>query len=268
MEKKNYHGIVAFDVDHTLYDHDIWEITPSALTGIEKLKKNGYLVAIASGRDMKNAYSVKILDAVDPDVVIHMNGTLVETRKGEILVDGIMNPALLERVLHFCEAQNEPVGSRIEDVDYFTCPDKVREFDLKYWGFDDRNFDDPWKMLSMGLPVRSLAYFGSREHGAELMEAFPELKVLFFSREVGADVFEAEYSKAMGIRRVAEQYGIPHEKTYAFGDSLNDLEMLSDVQVGIAMGNAVPEAKEAADYITDDIGHDGVYKALEHFGLI
>lgn len=263
-----YNGLVAFDVDHTLYDHDTWSITPSALEGIAKLKERGYLIAIASGRDMKNAYSIKILEEVDPDVVIHMNGTFVETRDSEILVDGRMDCDVLKRVILYCEEKKEPIGARIQDVDYYTCPEKVTEFDLKYWGLHDRNYDDPKKLFRENLPVRTLTYFGSREEGRRFIEAFPELKVLFFSREVGADVFEKEYSKAMGIRRVAEHYGIPHEKTYAFGDSLNDLEMLSDVAVGIAMGNAVPEAKEAADYITDVIGNDGIYKALEHFGLI
>ena len=56
--------------------------------------------------------------------------------------------------------------------------------------------------------------------------------------------------------------------TYAFGDSMNDYEILKAAGTGIAMGNAVEELKAAADYVTDDIGDAGVYKACVHFGLI
>ena len=58
------------------------------------------------------------------------------------------------------------------------------------------------------------------------------------------------------------------EKTYAFGDSMNDLEIIQAAGVGIAMGNGAPELKEAADYVTSDIGEDGIYRACKHFHLI
>ena len=49
---------------------------------------------------------------------------------------------------------------------------------------------------------------------------------------------------------------------------MNDLEIIEAAGVGIAMGNAVQELKEAADYVTSDIGEDGIYKACKHFHLI
>ena len=44
--------------------------------------------------------------------------------------------------------------------------------------------------------------------------------------------------------------------------------MIKHVGIGVAMGNANKEVKEIADYITDDVDNDGVYKALKHYGLI
>ncbi len=52
------------------------------------------------------------------------------------------------------------------------------------------------------------------------------------------------------------------------GDSVNDLEMLSYAGVGIAMGNADWQVKRAADYVTDALYDDGVYRAMAHFGLM
>ena len=56
--------------------------------------------------------------------------------------------------------------------------------------------------------------------------------------------------------------------TIAFGDGRNDIEMLETVGLGVAMGNAVIEAKAAADYETDRIENDGIVKALKKFDLL
>lgn len=263
--EKEYQGLVAFDLDHTLLDHNSWRITPSALEGIAKLREKNYLVAIATGRDMKNQMSIKYLREVDPDALIHMNGTMVELRD-QILLDHKMDRNLLRRVLSFAFLNRLALGARVEEQDYFTFPEIVQSFDHMYWGFDDRHFQDPMKLLE--LHVRSLAYYGEAEGAEKLQYAFPELKVLMFANNVGADVCEAEFSKAEGIKRVCAHYGIDLAHTYAFGDSMNDLEMLEKVAVGVAMGNAVDAAKAVADYVTDPIDEDGIAHALQHFGLI
>ncbi|MBQ4416123.1 MAG: HAD hydrolase family protein, partial [Butyrivibrio sp.] len=74
--------------------------------------------------------------------------------------------------------------------------------------------------------------------------------------------------KDEGIRRTCELLDIPHEATYAVGDSSNDLGMLRYAAHGICMGNGTAEAKEAAEYVTAALKDDGLYKAMEHYGLI
>lgn len=263
---KKYKGLVAFDLDHTLLDHNTWKITPSTLESIEKLKAKDYLVIIASGRDMKNKMSIGYLREVDPDALIHMNGTMVEVRD-KVLMDRLMDKALLKRILTYCSDKKMPIGCRINEIDYFINHEEVMRFDKNYFGiYQGRNFQDPWEL--MNLPVRSLAFYGSRERSEVLQGAFPELNVMPFSKNFGADVVEAAYSKARGIDRLCEYFDIGKQDTYAFGDSLNDIEMLRMVNMGVAMGNAQDEAKAAADYVTDNIDEDGIKNALVHFGLI
>ena len=83
-----------------------------------------------------------------------------------------------------------------------------------------------------------------------------------------ADVTILGVDKGDAIVRVAEKLGVPLESTYAFGDGINDMCMLRKAGHGIAMGNAVAETKAVAEYVTDDINSDGVYKGLAHYGLI
>ena len=65
-----------------------------------------------------------------------------------------------------------------------------------------------------------------------------------------------------------DRLGFDLKDVYAFGDGLNDLEMLKAVGTGVAMGNGVPEAKEIADYITTDVSENGIWNGLKNLKLI
>lgn len=75
--------------------------------------------------------------------------------------------------------------------------------------------------------------------------------------------------KGVGVARTLEYLGrTGNARTFGFGDSGNDLGMLAAVETAVAMGNAMPEVKALADYVTDDVAHDGTVTAMQHFGLI
>ena len=75
--------------------------------------------------------------------------------------------------------------------------------------------------------------------------------------------------KGVGVARALEYLGRSgNARTFGFGDSGNDLGMLAAVETAVAMGNAMPEVKAVADYVTDDVAHDGTVTAMRHFGLI
>lgn len=75
--------------------------------------------------------------------------------------------------------------------------------------------------------------------------------------------------KGVGVARALAYLGREgNVRTFGFGDSGNDLGMLAAVETAVAMGNAMPEVKAVADYVTDDVAHDGTVTAMQHFGLI
>ena len=61
--------------------------------------------------------------------------------------------------------------------------------------------------------------------------------------------------------------GFDPSRTIAFGDGGNDLSMILQAGIGVAMGNATPELKQHADYITTSVDDDGILNALKHFNL-
>lgn len=71
--------------------------------------------------------------------------------------------------------------------------------------------------------------------------------------------------KGAGIRMLGEFLGVRREEIIAFGDGLNDLAMIREAGMGIAVGNAVPEVRRAADHVTGSNEEDGVAEAVERF---
>ena len=75
-------------------------------------------------------------------------------------------------------------------------------------------------------------------------------------------------SKAVGIKKLVEALNKDMQDTIAFGDGRNDLEMLEEVNTGVAMGNAVPEAKAVANEVCQDVIDDGITIWLKEHDFI
>ena len=86
--------------------------------------------------------------------------------------------------------------------------------------------------------------------------------------EGGVDVIAKGGGKSTAIMRYLQMHNITPEEIIAFGDGENDMGMLQLAGIGVAMGNAGQQVKQAADYVTADIDDDGIEKALKYFGLI
>ena len=127
-----------------------------------------------------------------------------------------------------------------------------------YYDFLEKNIDD---ILQINL-------FVNEEKERELMSKI--FKNCESSRWHPAltDVNTKGGGKHIGIDKIIEYYGIDLSETMAFGDGGNDASMIKHAAIGVAMGNANESVKKIADYITDDVDNDGIYKALKHFNIL
>lgn len=258
--------MISFDLDMTLLDHNTGEITQSALETIDILRRK-HKIVLATGRDMDNYYSIMYRDLLKPDAIVHMNGTKI-TVGNKLLFEHRFNPALLKKVLDFCDREGYGIGMTLGDDDYYIHPEVIEASDKSAWGNCDRRFQDPWKMLEMN--IRTLSMIGDESQVRRVNKEFPELNMPLFAGRRGADVMERGISKADGLSRLAVYFGEKEDlsDTVAFGDSMNDLEVIIKAGTGVAMGNAVDELKEVADYVTSSIAEDGIYRACLHLGLL
>lgn len=82
------------------------------------------------------------------------------------------------------------------------------------------------------------------------------------------EVNKVGVNKANAIQSICQKIGITMKEVLAVGDSLNDLKMIKQVGIGVAVANAQPVIMEAADHVTATNNEDGVAKAIEKFALV
>ena len=81
------------------------------------------------------------------------------------------------------------------------------------------------------------------------------------------DITDRLANKGTGLLKIAKQLGVPPAEIAVIGDGGNDIAMFEQAGLCIAMGNAQPAVKAAADFVTDSNGEDGFAKAVERFIL-
>jgi hypothetical protein len=87
--------------------------------------------------------------------------------------------------------------------------------------------------------------------------AFPEIDFI--------NIVNLGVSKGEALKKLASFLGISTKEVIAIGDGLNDISLLETAGLAVAMGNAFPEVKRVADYITLDVDHSGVAAAVRKF---
>ena len=100
----------------------------------------------------------------------------------------------------------------------------------------------------------------------EIPQVFPGILATSSSPQ-NIELNQMNANKGQALLDLADRLGVPHEKTIAFGDGLNDITMIRAAGIGIAMENAEPAVKAAADWITASCDEDGVAAGVERFVL-
>lgn len=257
-------SILCFDLDMTLLDHKIWKIPESALYAIDALRDSFHIV-IATGRNMDDILGQPYKEQLQPDAIIHLNGSKIHVGD-HIIFHHTMDPDLVHSLIAFSQKHGICVGMHQDEFDYYTHPSQLEDVDRIRFGSSQRRFADPYLLSQM--PIFSLTFAGDSSQLALLKQYFPRLHFSVFSQGYMADISETGISKASAMHYLTSYWGLSMESVIAFGDSMNDFELIKEAGIGVAMGNACQELKEAADFVTTDIDQDGILYACFHLGLL
>lgn len=258
---------VFFDIDGTLWDENM--IVPeSTKVAIKKLQENGHKAFVCTGRAMGNVNDPQF-EEIGFDGFIAACGNHVEM-DGKVLYERNMSYEDVKVIYDESRQHQLPIiyeGSKYQWMDR-----EGFEGD-SYIAYIVENLKDAAKFLDdCDLKEIEANKFSALVNENTNYSAVEEaLADRFDFMDHGDGIIEAVpkgTSKATGIAWLCEYLDISKEDTYALGDSINDLEMLSFAGHSIAMGNASQVAKDAAEYVTSHIHEDGVFHALKHYNLI
>ncbi len=257
MNKK----IIFFDIDGTILD-DYKRIPASTKRAIAKLQEEGIYTAIATGRGPDEMQWV--CEALNIDSYVAINGSYAVFQGEEIYLKN-MDEEVAQRLVEAVERNEHSIAFVTHDDTWAFHEDHplinscIATLQMTYPRME--------KELHIQRPVNQAIVYCEEKDDQMYKEAFPELQFIRF-HQYGMDAMPKGNSKAVGIKKMIEATGFKLENTYAFGDALNDLEMLSFVGYGIAMGNSIPAVKEVADYVTTSNSQDGIWNACKQLGLI
>lgn len=254
-----------FDIDGTIWNIKN-EIPESTVEAIRKLRENGHLAFLCSGRCRSYIRDPKLL-GIGFDGIVSGCGTMVEYGPETIFykkLDPELVAYTIETVRRF--------GFRpiLEGREYLYMDQE--EFDGDLFGekltaemggqlLSIAGEWDRWEISKLSCAMDP----SGREACFQELEEYYEYMV---HNPYVAEFVPKGYHKGTGIAKVCELLGMDISDTYAFGDSANDLGMLTAAGTGVAMGNGSDEAKKAADYVTAPMEEDGIWKACKHFELI
>ncbi|CQR47896.1 Putative bifunctional phosphatase/peptidyl-prolyl cis-trans isomerase [Paraliobacillus sp. PM-2] len=258
----NEQNVIFFDIDGTLLDHDK-NLPNNTRKAIQQLQDKGNIVAIATGRAPFMYETLR--EELNINTFVSFNGQYVVVN-GEVIYK---NPLELSSLMELTELglkhnhpivymDHEDMKANVPEHDYIN--QSIATLKIKQFPTHDPYYYQDREIL------QSL-FFCSEGEEAFYQQQFPSFDFIRW-HPVSVDILPKGGSKANGINKAIEALGISKENTYAFGDGLNDLEMLSTVTNSVAMGNAKDEVKNAAKYVTKDVDKNGIEHGLKMVGLL
>jgi len=231
MKKK----LLFIDIDGTFFEPHHGGVIESGVKAVDLAKKNGAEIYLCTGRSLAEAKIFLNYDSIDG--FVFGAGALVY-HKGKRIYEKALSNEVVDKVINLANKFN--CGYCVEAYAGAYCDD------FAYQVFREK--------IEAELP-----------DNLETTIAYHNEKTGVY----GLEITDKNINKASGIEKIlALKDGYTFEDVYAFGDSNNDISMVEVAKVGVAMGNASDGLKARADYITDRIENDGLYKAFKHLELI
>ncbi len=268
--------LIAFDLDGTLLDDDK-HLPPENLAALQAAHAQGIFLVPATGRILK-ALPEELLAPGLFRYFIFANGALVyDLQEQQALYRARIEPELAVRLCTYMDTLPVLYDCYRGDCGYMTqwMYDRAPEFFetephiLKLIKSLRRPVPElKQKILEDRLPLEKLQMFFRPEHMDErarqlelVPQLFPEL-IASSSLRNNIEINSARAGKGNALRALCEKLDLDASESVAFGDGLNDADMLRAAGRGCAMQNAVPAVKEAADVIVETNNDAGVGKEI------
>ncbi|MCR1833755.1 sugar-phosphatase [Oceanobacillus caeni] len=265
--------LIAIDMDGTLLN-DRHEVPEDVKYTLSEAKKQGIKIVLCSGRPIGGIRSyIKALNLnQEGDFAIAYNGALVQdTHTNEVVAELSLGHADLVKLyelsmelktpMHFFDTKG--VYTPNADIsDYTVLEAYLSEIPLGYRQVSD---------IPTNISIPKIMFVNHPDKLNRTIEELPKSLNKQYTIVQSAPYFlefvHPSASKGNAVKMLAEQLGIKQEETMTIGDNGNDLSMIEYAGCGVAMGNAIPEVKAAADFQTRSNNESGVAYAIKKLAL-
>lgn len=258
--------LIVLDVDGTLVDRER-RISPDTLRALEAAQASGIRVTLATGRMFASAlpYARKI--RADAPLILYNGARIQDPINGAILYSAHLPRDQALRALRLAQQSGLHANLYLGEHIYIervseTSRESARKDGVEQVavgdlvGFLEGRQEDPVKILLIGPGERLEAFAAAYRAGTQ------DLPHLVRSEPTYLEILRRGVSKGAALLRLCELVGIPPSAAVAFGDNLNDLEMIQAAGLGVAMGNAHAALKQAARVVAPSNDEDGVAAVL------
>ncbi len=282
----NNKKVLFFDVDGTLVNFSC-EMPISTKRALEMLHNNGHYLVISTGRSKSEVYPWLL--SMEWDGLICGAGAYVEWNKNIIYskyMDNLMVKLITEYIEELGRTYILEGSSAIWEKSALMEKNRalISEW-IKASNGDGSNAPIPDARLFDDISEVSLIH-KLNFHGIDMDISIFENELNTHMKNNGlspihaikfnnGNVFNTSgeitlegIHKSYGINLLLESSGFDVNDSIAFGDSMNDYEMVKNAGIGVAMGNACDSLKNVADFVTDHIDKDGIFNAVLKLGLI
>lgn len=275
--KKNI-KLIALDMDGTVFN-EAKEVTKATKQAIQQAIEQGVVVVPATGRPV-SGLPEEVIEIPGVRYAITSNGArIVDLATGETLHEALMSSTkaieVLEAILEFDGAPEVYIGGKCysegdrleKSMTFENLSEALKRYIKKTRNSVDSLIEYVQAQKTGVEKIHMM--FENMEARTMAMAAAARIKDidLSFASSFNMEITAIPANKGDAVLALADILGIQREKTMACGDSLNDKTMIQKVGFSVAMGNAEPEIKALADYVTRTNDEDGVAYAIQEFVL-
>lgn len=260
--------LIAMDLDGTL-NNDEKVITEKTKAALMAAQQQGIRLVLASARPSPGLYKERDLLHLQEHEGILMSyngGRIVDAATGNVLFETAMELEQTRDILQKLEVL--PVTPILDDGVQFYVADR-RGFKVDYECKNNNMACTEVENLAKWLPFAPVKILMSVEPDIlpdiqrQIAAFLPAGLTVVQTAPFYLEIIPASINKGQGLEKICELLQIDPAETLAFGDAQNDIPMLRVAGVGVAMGNATQETKDAADRVTLSNNCDGIAAALE-----
>lgn len=255
--------LIVSDIDGTLVTDGSHELNPELYDVIIKLREKGIQFAAASGRQWK---SIESLFEPIREKVFYLsdNGAYIGCHGRSLFINCIERKTVMDMVEDIRSTKGLEVMACGPDVIYTDTDNReFLDWMINGYRFHVMQVEDLTKVKSEFIKISVYRKTDVETHTRALREKYADRLKMTISGDMWLDCMRPGINKGYAVKLLQDSLLIKPEETMAFGDQLNDIEMLKQSYYSFAVGNAREEVKAAARFRTDTNVNDGVLKILK-----